>query len=83
MGKFPYYVYVIASCRKPDQYYIGFTGNLDDRLKHHNAGAVPSTAPYRPWKYRACTAFTDPQRAHAFEKYLKTHSGRAFLAKHL
>ena len=78
-----HYVYVIVSSIKSDQYYIGFTENLQDRLKHHNAGAVPSTAPYRPWVYRTCTAFADRQRALAFERYLKTHSGRAFLAKHL
>ena len=81
MGAF--YVYVIASRSRPEQYYIGFTEDLRDRLQHHNAGAVPSTAPYRPWKYRTCVAFTDRQRALEFERYLKSHSGRAFLAKHL
>lgn len=82
MDKF-YYVYVIDSKSKPDQYYIGFTENLVARLKHHNSGAVPSTAPYRPWKYRSCVAFADRKRALEFERYLKTHSGRAFLAKRL
>ncbi|MFU8780654.1 MAG: GIY-YIG nuclease family protein [Kiritimatiellia bacterium] len=78
-----FYVYVIDSLSRPGQYYIGFTENLEDRLKHHNAGAVPSTKLYRPWTYRTCTAFKDRQRALDFERYLKTHSGRAFLAKHL
>ena len=78
-----HYVYVIASLTKPDQYYIGFTENLQDRLEHHNAGAVPSTSPYRPWSYRTCIAFRDRRRALEFERYLKTHSGRAFLAKRL
>ena len=82
MGRF-YYVYGIVSLADSKQYYIGFTENLDSRLKHHNAGAVPSTAPYRPWSYRTCVAFTDRQRALEFERYLKTHSGRAFLAKRL
>jgi predicted GIY-YIG superfamily endonuclease len=82
MGSF-HYVYVIVSQSAPEHYYIGFTDNLDDRLKHHNVGAVPSTAPYRPWAYRTCTAFVDRKRALEFERYLKTHSGRAFLAKRL
>ena len=82
MGLF-HYVYIIGSQSQPARYYIGFTDNLEDRLRHHNAGAVPSTAPYRPWSYRTCTAFADRERALLFEKYLKSHSGRAFLAKHL
>lgn len=75
------YVYVIDSQSHPGRYYIGFTENVACRLQHHNAGAVPSTKAYRPWGCRICLAFTDRQRALDFERYLKTHSGRAFLAK--
>ena len=82
MGQF-HYVYIIESKSHSDRYYIGFTEDLQDRLKHHNSGAVPSTRPFRPWAYRTCTAFTDRNRALDFERYLKTHSGRAFLSKHL
>jgi predicted GIY-YIG superfamily endonuclease len=82
MGSF-HYVYIIESQSTSGRYYIGFTENRDDRLKHHNAGAVHSTAPYRLWTYRTCTDFVDRDRALEFERYLKTHSGRAFLAKHL
>ena len=78
-----HYVYIIDSQSHAGRYYIGFTEDLADRLKHHNAGAVPSTKPYRPWTYRTAIAFSDRQRALEFERYLKTHSGRAFLAKHL
>jgi len=82
MQKF-FYVYIIVSVRDPDRYYIGFTEDLRDRLEHHNYGAVPSTKPHRPWRFRTCTAFTDKARALAYERYLKTHSGRAFIAKRL
>jgi len=78
-----YNVYIIESLSKPRQYYIGFTENLNNRLVHHNSGAVPSTARYRPWEYRTCLSFKNRERALTFERYLKTHSGRAFLAKHL
>ena len=78
-----FYTYVIVSLARPDRYYIGFTENLEDRLNHHNAGVVPSTAPYMPWRYRVCMGFADRQRALDFERYLKTHSGRAFLSKRL
>ncbi len=36
-----HYVYIIVSRNRPEKYYIGFTENLDDRLRHHNHGAVP------------------------------------------
>ncbi len=82
MNKF-FYVYVIDSDSSPGRYYIGFTEDIEDRLRHHNSGAVPSTKRYRPWHYRTCIAFEDRQRALDFERYLKSHSGRAFLSKHL
>jgi putative endonuclease len=82
MKKF-YYVYIIDSISAPEQFYIGFTENLNDRLTHHNSGAVPSTARYRPWEYRTAISFKNRERALDFERYLKTHSGRAFLAKRL
>lgn len=82
MGSF-HYAYVIQSQSHPGRYYIGFTENLDDRLRHHNSGAVPSTRPYGPWAYRTCVAFADRTRALEFERYLKTHSGRGFLNKRL
>ena len=78
-----YYAYIIQSQSNPDRFYTGYTEDLDDRLKHHNAGAVPATRPYRPWEYKTCIAFTDEEQARAFERYLKTQSGRAFAKKRL
>ncbi len=82
MGNF-LYVYIIDSESKRDRYYIGITRNIEDRLKSHNKGDVKSTKAFRPWKVRTCIAFADQQRATDFEKYLKSHSGRAFISKHL
>ena len=78
-----YYVYIIHSLKNTDHYYTGYTQDLDDRLKHHNSGAVPATKPYRPWEYKTCIAFTDEQQARDFDRYLKTQSGRAFAKKRL
>ncbi len=63
------------------RYYTGLTGNLEDRLMAHNSGRVPHTAKYRPWRIETFVAFRNRQKAVAFEKYLKTHSGRAFTRK--
>ena len=78
-----FYVYILKSKARAEHYYSGFTENLDDRLKHHNSGAVPATAPYRPWEFKTAIAFTDREQALAFERYLKTQSGRAFAKKRL
>lgn len=75
------YVYILTSLSVPDRHYTGLTSNLADRLAAHNAGTVPSTAPARPWQIETSIAFRDRQKATAFEKYLKSHSGRAFAAK--
>jgi predicted GIY-YIG superfamily endonuclease len=78
-----FYVYLIQSESHPDRYYTGFTEDLTDRLQHHNAGAVPATKPFRPWKFKTYIAFADREQALAFERYLKSHSGRAFAKKRL
>jgi putative endonuclease len=64
-------------------FYVGFTTDIAERLKHHNAGHVPATKPYRPWRIKTCLAFSDENQARAFEHYLKTQSGRAFAKKRL
>ena len=77
------YVYILQSLGDADHYYVGVTGNLRDRLAKHNAGDVHHTAKYRPWQIKTYIAFSDEQQAFAFEKYLKSSSGRAFAKKRL
>jgi putative endonuclease len=75
------YVYILESLDSL-HFYVGMTDDLRARLKKHNAGEVPHTSKFRPWRLRTYIAFTDEQRAIAFEKYLKSGSGRAFAKKH-
>jgi len=58
------------------------TEDLKDRIRKHNAGDVPHTAKYRPWRLRVAVAFSSRESAAAFEKYLKSRSGRAFASRH-
>ena len=81
MGGF-HYVYVLRSLSNPDRHYTGLTQDLDARLKRHNAGKVPHTAKYAPWDIETAIAFRSRGKAVAFERYLKSHSGRAFASKH-
>lgn len=78
-----HYVYTLQSVSHPSRLYTGHTADLHQRLDYHNAGKVPHTAEFRPWTIRSATAFRDRSRALAFERYLKTGSGRAFLKRHL
>ncbi len=78
-----WYVYIITSLSNPGHFYTGFTEDLDDRLAHHNSGAVPSTTSHAPWAYKTVISFTDEEQARSFERYLKTRSGRAFAKKRL
>ena len=75
------YVYLIQSISHPNQRYVGLTSNLENRLTAHNYGQSPHTAEFRPWQLVTFTAFVDEAKAAAFEKYLKSGSGRAFAEK--
>ena len=64
-------------------WYVGITEDIGRRLEEHNSGKSIHTNKYRPWKLQSYTAFIDQKRAESFERYLKSHSGRAFAEKHL
>jgi predicted GIY-YIG superfamily endonuclease len=75
------YVYILQSCTDANRHYTGLTDDLRDRLRRHNAGEVPHTSKFLPWQVKTAVAFKDRERAAAFERYLKTASGRAFARK--
>jgi predicted GIY-YIG superfamily endonuclease len=77
------YVYLLQSISRPNQRYVGLTGDPEKRLTAHNAGQSRHTSKYRPWKLVTVVAFSDENKAAAFERYLKSGSGRAFADKRL
>ena len=77
------YVYILQSQQSPEHCYVGLTEDLRARLRRHNAGEVPHTSKHRPWRTKTAIAFTNPNQAVQFERYLKTASGRAFAKKRL
>jgi putative endonuclease len=77
-----FYVYMLESISHQDRHYVGITENLGARLRTHNAGEVRCSSRHRPWRIKTAVAFTDEIRAQAFERYLKSASGRAFAKKH-
>ena len=78
-----FYVYILeaegSDFRK--HFYVGRTSELHARLAKHNAGEVSHTAKFKPWRIRTAIAFNEEARAIAFERYLKSSSGRAFASK--
>jgi len=78
-----HYVYLIRSINYPEQTYVGCTENVEQRLACHNSGGSHHTKQYKPWKLVASVCFDDTQKAVAFEKYLKSGSGRVFAKKRL
>ena len=77
-----YYVYIIFSVEY-DEWYVGSTNDLQNRIHDHNSGKNLHTKKYKPWKLVHYSAFKSKTRALEFERYLKTGSGRAFSRKHL
>ena len=77
-----YYVYILVSDLDPARHYTGRTKDLLHRIDKHNAGEVPHTAKYRPWRLETYVAFTHESKAITFERYLKSGSGREFARRH-
>jgi len=78
-----YTVYIIESIKNPQINYVGFTTDIKRRIKKHNQSGSKHTNKFKPWKLKTCTHFSNKKKALAFERYLKTPSGKAFTNKRL
>ncbi len=76
-----WYVYILGSVAFPEETYVGATANLKQRLAAHNEKKSKHTSKFVPWQLVWYCAFPNKYKALAFEKYLKSHSGKAFAAK--
>ena len=81
MSKF-HYVYLLTDIATETHFYTGVTEDLESRLAKHNAGEVPHTSKFKPWRIKTAIAFDSKEKAYAFEAYLKTHCGRSFAKRH-
>jgi len=77
------YVYILRSLEHIERHYVGVTRDLRSRLKKNNAGEVSHTSIYALRAIKTHIAFSGEKQAFAFEKYLKSPSGRAFVKKRL
>ena len=76
-----HYVYILQSVSDPSRQYTGLTQDLYIRLKDHNSCKVPHSRKFRPWVIETAIAFRSREKAAVFERYLKSHAGRAFARK--
>jgi len=76
------FVYVLRSEADPERHYVGLTSNVDERVAWHNSGPSGQTTRHRPWSLVISIEFRDEPTAVAFERYLKSGSGRAFAKRH-
>jgi len=75
-----YYIYVLRSNIK-DKYYVGSTGNLEDRLNRHNSGKSKYTKGGIPWKLVYIEEYNTRSEAVQREKQLKSWKSRVRLEK--
>ena len=73
-----HYVYVLLS-RKDDKFYIGYTKNLYNRYRQHNALESFSTKGRIPLELIYSEVCLNDKDAKRRENYLKTTQGRRFL----
>jgi putative endonuclease len=67
-----FYVYVLKSLVN-DKYYIGYTKDINLRLRKHNNGDVQSTRKFRPWMLLGFEVFKKSNEARWQEHELKNH----------
>jgi len=70
-----FYVYILQSL-KDKKTYVGYTNNLNSRLKRHNSGQVKSTKHRKPLETLFTENFETEQGAKKRELWWKSGAGR-------
>ena len=74
-----WHVYILKC--SDNTHYTGCTSDLNERLKRHNNREVSYTSTRLPIELITYISFSEKYKAYAFEKYLKSGSGKAFANK--
>ncbi len=77
-----WYVYALENTNK-NFIYVGFTNDINRRVKEHSDGKTQSTKTYRPLTLVTYVAVTSKEKAIRLEKYFKSGSGKTILKKRL
>jgi putative endonuclease len=71
----PFCVYILFS-KKDFELYVGYTSNLEARIKDHNSGGTKSTSYRLPLELIFCEFYLFEQDARKREMYFKTTMGK-------
>jgi putative endonuclease len=77
-----YFIYILKS-EFDNNFYVGYTHDIDQRLQDHENGHVASTRNRRPLKLVYFEACLNQQDATHREKYLKTSWGKRYIKNRL
>jgi putative endonuclease len=77
-----YYIYVLKS-GKDNNFYTGYTNNVNKRVKQHNVGEVQSTKYRLPLTLIYWEGCLNQKDALRREKYLKTAWGKRYIKNRL
>ncbi|MCF8229893.1 MAG: GIY-YIG nuclease family protein [Bacteroidales bacterium] len=75
-----YYIYALESLQD-GRVYVGFTSDVNRRIREHNNGKTKSTKGYRPWRLFFKKLAGSRLEARKLEKYYKSGCGKEYLKK--
>ncbi len=75
-----YFVYILYSAQL-DQYYIGFTKNISDRLRRHNSKSKGFTNRANDWELVYKEFYKDKLEAMKRERQIKNWKSKTLLEK--
>ena len=67
-------VYILKS-KKTGRFYVGYTSNLEQRLKYHNLGKNKSTKTGIPWELVKFEEYKTKREAWLRERQIKKYKG--------
>ena len=73
-----FFTYILQS-ESTGRYYVGHTGNLDERLLSHNGGKVKSTRKKGPWKVKYVEEYESKLEANRRELEIKSKKSKKFI----
>ena len=77
-----YFVYILKS-KNRNKTYVGYTSDLEVRLKEHNSGESKYTGRFKPWNLIYTEEFNNKNEAVSRERYYKTAAGRKWIKRGL
>ena len=75
------FVVYIPYSEKLNIYYVGSTGNLEDKLKRHNNGRSKFTKPGVPWKLVYVKQYETKSQACKAEYYIKSKKSKVYIER--